>query len=193
MSAAVLARIDRWLVAIEERPQMFGMHAYVIEGEMRQLVAVRQMLRGYEEFDASAAMQHFLYTMVRQNHPCGLVGLLRDHGMLGRGYRDAFGDLPRLLGDFARWVDHRWPVGGVPRVEPAALWVWLRRRGWGRLRSTSGWRRYSAPIRDDHGKAILIALPEDGDRLLPCLGRILPTFGAVHQMDRASILDELVG
>lgn len=111
---SIAEKIDRMLVNIEARPRMYAPRAYAVESLVLVLVSFRQDLRGYDEFDVMAAMQHYLYVMSRRNHPCGLTGLLKDHGMLGRGYVDNFGDLPRLLGDFARWVDRKWPSKEIP-------------------------------------------------------------------------------
>ncbi len=96
-----LGKIERLLDGIENRPEMYGAHPESLETQVRQAVAMRQLLWGYEDFLVNRAIASFTSRVNGDftNHP--LWAILKKEGMLDQ--------LPHLLGDFARWVAQEYP------------------------------------------------------------------------------------
>ena len=69
---------------------------------MFQLVDVRQVLMGHLDFDTHAAWERFVESVNGEETSGTLFPILREAGQLDH--------LPRLLGDFARWVEREWPA-----------------------------------------------------------------------------------
>lgn len=102
-ATAALHRIAMHLDGIEHRSRMYASHFEALEAQVHSLVGLRQILWGYgdEDFDVNRALIQFTHTVMGQWLSTTLCYQLRDDGRLA--------DLPRLLGDFARWVAREWP------------------------------------------------------------------------------------
>jgi hypothetical protein len=99
--AKALKRIAAILGGMEQRPRMFAWHPETLELSFVALVDLRQVLAGYDDFDVHAAWCSFIEQINGEPNNVPLYAILRDEGMLA--------ELPRLMGDFARWVAREWP------------------------------------------------------------------------------------
>lgn len=100
--AAAMVLITRALDGIEHRAPMYAQHPEAQEAQAFQFVGLRQVLHGYLDFDVHAAWGRFVESVNGEATSGTLYPILREHGMLDQ--------LPRLLGDFARWVAVEWPA-----------------------------------------------------------------------------------
>jgi hypothetical protein len=106
--AVSLDYIERTLDGLEHRPSMYAWGAEALQNEAMLLVALRQRLWGYHDFDVHACVCQFTDAVNGERRPIPLWCILREEGRL-RTRHDNFRDLPGLLGDFARWVAREWP------------------------------------------------------------------------------------
>lgn len=105
-----LRRVSDTIEGVEKRPGMYAWSAEALEATMWQAVGMRQLLWGHgDECDINGLHAKFVASVAGEDTSHPLWSVLKEHGMLGRGRLDHFGDLPRLLGDFARWVAQEWP------------------------------------------------------------------------------------
>jgi hypothetical protein len=101
---SALAVIATTLQAIEERAPMYAHAPEALEAQVWMLVWLRQILFGYSDFDIGDASSTFTAALNGGPTSFPLFVVLRDEGMLDQ--------LPRLLGDFGRWVAREWPPVG---------------------------------------------------------------------------------
>ena len=98
---AALARVDKQIEGIELRPRSMGSHPESLETQMRQALAMRQLLWGYKQLDLNWYMVFFTHQLNGEPSNLPLWAILQREGMIDQ--------LPRLLGDFARWVAREFP------------------------------------------------------------------------------------
>ena len=116
---AALAGIDLALAGMERRPLMYARTPEALELQVLRLVEQRQMLRGDIGFDVAAAFSVFVERLNGEPNSGPLFAILRDAAPLppdappegripeprGVWKRGRLDELPRLLGDFGRWVE----------------------------------------------------------------------------------------
>ena len=108
--ASALESIRVTLETLEAHPELFG-SAEACELQTMTLVSLRHLLWGNEQGAVQDARESFTTQVNGEPYNGPLFALLRDEGMLG--------DLPRLLGDFARWMAQQYPPKGALLQEPA--------------------------------------------------------------------------
>lgn len=100
--ASTLTHVAKVLDGIEHRPRMYAQHPEALEASVFHLVGMRQRLLGHHGFDEHEALAIFTAKVTGAETSLPLYAILRERGQLG--------ELPRLLGDFARWVGTKWPA-----------------------------------------------------------------------------------
>lgn len=102
---AALSLINAWITNMERAPRMWG-DDESLELQMLQLVEIRQlMLRplalGLDHRETRRGFCRFISLINGSSYNSTLSSLLRDEGRLS--------ELPRLLGDFARYMALEYP------------------------------------------------------------------------------------
>jgi hypothetical protein len=96
---------------IETRPELFG-SAEALERQMMTLLSVRHLLWGHAPAPNGAfldARESFIAQVNGEPSAYPLYAILREEGMVE--------ELPRLLGDFARWMAQQYPPKGALEEE----------------------------------------------------------------------------